>query len=96
MSQIRVDPGALQSGGAALAGSGSSVRAVRGELAAALGAAGALGDARASGAYVTLCGAWAQALAALDRRVEGLGRLTETAGGAYAAADERAIPLGGP
>jgi hypothetical protein len=92
MSRISVDPAALQSGGAALTGSGSSVKAVRGELAAALGGVGALGDARAAGAYATLCGAWAQALVALDARVEGLGRLTQSAGGAYARTDQTAIP----
>jgi uncharacterized protein YukE len=92
MNRIQVDPAALHSGGSALAGSGSSVKAIRGELAAALAAVGALGDARAAGAYTALCGAWAQALGALDARVEGLGRLMQSAGGAYTATDEAAIP----
>jgi uncharacterized protein YukE len=92
--RIQVDPGALQSGGAALAGSASNVKTARGDLANALGAVGAMGDAGVAGAYATMCGAWAQTLGTLDRHIEALGRTTQSAGGAYTTTDQNAIPAG--
>jgi len=95
MSRIQVDPAALHGAAGSLRSTGSQLGAVRGELAAAAGAAGALGDANAAGSYIGMCDAWATALALIERSIQGLGVQTNSAGNAYVTTDTSAFG-GGP
>lgn len=95
MSRIQVDPGALHGAAGRLVSTGSQLGGIRGELAAAAGAAGAMGEANAAGSYLGMCDAWATALALIETSIQGLGATTNGAAGAYVTTDNSAFG-GGP
>jgi hypothetical protein len=83
MPEIRVQPPSLQTTGATLTGVGDETSSLAASVQGAEGAAGAMGDPLASGAYTRMLRVWVGELLGMAERLGVLGRNVSVSGALY-------------